>query len=167
MDGVTFAEIASIFKILAVLTSALFAISQYYENRQHKTIEVDQQRIREIDLSQQDSIKDSVKNIYEKIMNVTPIHNQAIIVCLFLLICVLILLFFLSLVEVFSLLVLHTILIFYSFIIVILSCWIFINWRRMQNQLTAFKFEVTNFKNLSDAFKKFIEVNKNSTDISN
>lgn len=156
-------DVAGCFKLLAIFTSALFAIAQYYENRQRKTIEHDQRIIMEIDLSQQDNpsaLKDSVKSIYDKIMNVKPINNQKIIFCLLLLICFLIFLFVLSLwldwVPVVISIIRGTLRI-YSAIMLFFAGWLLLNWMLMQSQMKNFQNSIDNFKTLSDTFKKFLE----------
>lgn len=165
MEQAFLVDIASSFKLLIVLTSALFAIAQYYENNQRKIIENEQHITRDIDLSQQHAttLRNSVKDIYDSIMNVKPINNQRTIFCLLLLICLLIFLFVLALCsDWFSINVqaVRLALKLYSVVTLFFGAWLLVNWLRMQRQMKNFKASVNTFKTLCATFAKFLENNK-------
>lgn len=75
------------FKILVILTSALFAMAQYYESRQSKIIEDGRRRLRNLNFTlaeNNESMRD-IKKKWDEIQLIVPINNQLIIYTLLLL----------------------------------------------------------------------------------
>lgn len=83
------------FKILIILTSALFAIAQYYESRQRKIIEEGKRRLRTLNFTSAENNEGmrDVKRKWEDIQLAIPINNQIIIYPLLILLVIYIVIF--------------------------------------------------------------------------
>lgn len=166
-------DASGIFKLLLVLTTALFAIAQYYENRQRESIEREQERIRKLDftLANTNEGMKEVKKKWDTIQNIDPINNQSIIFPLLFLIVFYILLFVLALLSDWINLLFNKdtknlttditnfisiLLKISALVLLVFSIWLLINWNRMKEQLKKFKTEAETIYTLYEAVNKAI-----------
>lgn len=159
-------DASGIFKLLLVLTSALFAIAQYYENRQRKCIEKEQEKIGKLDFkfAENNEGMKEVKKKWDNIQNIDPINNQYIIFPLLFLIVFYILLFVLALLSDWIIFFINSditwlissLLKISAIFLLVFGVWLLINWNKMNKQLKKFKEETETINNLHEAVTKAI-----------
>lgn len=147
------ADFPSIFHVLLVFTSAFFAISQYYENRQARLFQEGQKNL-VVDFALADSNDGmrEVKKKWDDIQVVKPINNHSIIVGLFILFLLYILFFSIGMFGKWFPVVLQ----YLSIVLVGLGIFLFINWFRMKNQLTKLNGNIETFNILYQTVRKAI-----------
>jgi hypothetical protein len=158
-------DFPGIFHVLLVFTSAFFAVAQYYENRQSKIIEGEQNRLKGIDFAlahANEGMKD-VKKKWDDLQVIKPINNHYIIVILFILLLVYILSFAVGMTGAWCptentaicSAVLNVARVF-SVLLFVLAVCLFVNWIRMKNQLQKFRGDIETFNVLYKTVKKAI-----------
>lgn len=162
-------NIAGSFQILLLFTSALFAFSQYNENRQTKIIEKEQDKLREKKFSLADTnegMRDT-RQIWEDIVNFQPSTNYSVVSAMLVLLVLYVVSFTIgtlsiswcSATESICAAVRCAISVF-SIVLVILSIVVFFKWWKMNKQLKSFREKVDNFNVLYDTVIKAISPSK-------
>lgn len=165
-----------IFKILVVLTSAMFAIAQYFDSRQRKFIKDEQDRIWALDYkdAEENPGMQDVKDECDQIQAIEILNNQPIIATLWVLFVFYSFLLALKLIlpYVIELTILKNIFDSINFIksdififiiavmavaLFLVSIWLTFNLKRMKNQLTEFRIRIRNFIHLYEAVSKSIK----------
>lgn len=158
--------------MLLVFTSALFAFSQYNENRQTKIIEKEQNtlRDREFGLADKNEGLQDTKKMWEGIVNFKPSTNHGVAFALMVLLVLYVISFavgmsasWCSANNAICAAVNHAIRVF-SIFLMIMSIVIFIQWWRMNGKLKDFRKKVENFNLVYGTVTKAILSNSKKKD---
>lgn len=162
-------ELAAIFKIILVFTTALFAIAQYFDSRQIKIISTQKEKVHQANLfgrDQEPELQD-LKIIWEEIQLVTPIDNQKIIH--FLLYSLVFIVFLFALltttewlpenIKTLTCNFIYGLLNIYIFIVMLVGVKLMIDLQKMNTQQKNFDQKVQNFYLIHNTVKKMRQLN--------
>lgn len=163
-------EFSVIFNVLLLSTSAFFAVSQYYENRQTRLIEEEQKKLETYNLSLADSNTgmSDVKHRWDELRVIRPINNNYIIVIVFSLLVIYTFVFAIGMIggwcageyHLMVCNIINHILRFLSIIVFVMGVCLFVNWIKMKNQLEKFTKDIGSFDILYKTVNKAIDHKK-------
>ena len=154
-----YSSIPSCFTILLILTSTMFAVSQYYDNRQRTLISQETDELWEYDLKdiENNPRMSDVKEEFDRLTNLKPVDNQIVIIVLWILLFFIAFLFMLILIDPYlpanykfpgdymGSIAISSIYLF------IVSCILTINLVRMRAQLKKFRNDIESFNKIYEA----------------
>lgn len=157
------ASISGCFKLLLILTSAMFAIAQYYDTRQQKMITQYKDDLWKHELVNADDIiaVKAVKEEFDRLTNIKAEVTQSIIIALWILLFIYSFLLMAILMDPYWFDGLRIpyppkhflILSISSVYLFLMSCWLTLNLIKMRRQLKIFRNDIEVFKKMCEAIK--------------